>query len=164
MQFFNIKFDPLFEKILKDFTDGNEIDILIVPIGSKVNTLENSRASIYKGKITELDIPAYILQRIQYTHILFIFFYVVELIYYLVGKTAPFFIQKIGLTLFEVLFIDHNILIYRTFGFYFYDADKNFYDHLSFLTSIIILLIQIHQLLRIFMSSKQMIYQIPKIE
>jgi hypothetical protein len=123
---------------------------MIIPTGSSINTTDNSKASAYKGKITELDQPPYILQNIQYTDAILIISYLIEIVYSSCSKEAPFFVKKISLILFEAFFIDHHLLIFRTLGYYPLDSDKDFYDHLSFLIAVTLLCIQIHQLIRIY--------------
>ena len=77
MAFFNVKYDPFFKDLLKEFSEATEISYFIIPTGPKINTIDNSRASAYKGKITELDQPPYILQKFMYTDIVIIVLYLV---------------------------------------------------------------------------------------
>jgi hypothetical protein len=65
--------------------------------------------------------------------------------------------------LFEVFFIDHDILIFRTLGYYALDSDKDFFDNLSLLLALTILYIQIYQLLFFYMTSKKMVAESPTI-
>jgi hypothetical protein len=128
-----------------------------MPAGEKIDSLDNSKASAYKGKLTILEQPPYILQNIMYTDLAFILFYLIGSVYVFLGRSPPLFIKKTTLIFFEVFFIDQNILIYRTLGYLSLDSEKDFYDYLSLLVSMMIQFIQVHYLLSIYIKSKGLI-------
>jgi hypothetical protein len=152
--FFNVKFDLIMQELLETIQQVTQMSILQLPTGDKINSIDNSEASTYKGKLTDQKLQPYILQNIQYTDLLMIFCFFMELIYFLMRKQTPTLILQIGTILFEALFIDQLILVYRTLGAYAYDKQKDFYDNLSLLVALSILLIQFHMIFKIYKASK----------
>ena len=93
----------------------------------------------------------------MYTDLAFILLYLIGLVYVLFGSSPPLILKKTTLILFEVFFIDQNILIYRTLGYFSLDSEMDFYDYLSLIVAMMIQFIQVHYLLSIYLKSKGLI-------
>ena len=143
--------------MLKTLAEATQIELMKMPAGEKIDSLDNSKASAYIGKLTILEQPPYILQNIMYTDLAFILLYLIGLVYVLFGSSPPLILKKTTLILFEVFFIDQNILIYRTLGYFSLDSEKDFYDYLSLIVAMMIQFIQVHYLLSIYIKSKGLI-------
>lgn len=100
MEYYNIYFDATLAEILRAINESTEFTLLNLPIKDTVNTLANSKAAIFRGKLTALDFPPYILQDLGYPGILMILIYFVEFIFILRSKTSPNMLKAARVSIF----------------------------------------------------------------
>lgn len=140
MEYYNVSFDSVLSNMLHEINEATELKLFNLPIGKKLNTLENSKAATWRGKLTALDKPPYILQELGYPGIIMVIMYCIELNYFLFNKNSPYTLKIIRVSMFETLFIDYLDLSLRTLGFFPFDNSHNIYDIISFIISVSIVL------------------------
>lgn len=156
MEYYNIYFDTTLAEILRAINESTEFTLLNLPIKDTVNTLANSKAAIFRGKLTALDFPPYILQDLGYPGILMILIYFVEFIFILRSKTSPNMLKAARVSIFQALFIDYLDLALRTLGFFSFDNHHNIYDFISWFISIIILSVLTWELIQMALYSTKL--------
>jgi hypothetical protein len=66
MELFNVEFDQSMGGLLRAIAESTEFNLLQVPLQSLFSKVDNSVATQWKGKLSQVDIAPYMLQDIGY--------------------------------------------------------------------------------------------------
>lgn len=100
MEYYNIHFDSQLAELLSSINESTEFTLLNIPIDDKVNTKYNSKAATWRGKLTALGYPSYILQDFGYPAIVMLIIYFTEFAFVLLGKSSPVLMKFIRISIF----------------------------------------------------------------
>lgn len=117
MQLFNVEYDRTLKQLLSSVAMLTDIQILSFPTEPILEEqVENSIAGQYKGKLSKVGIPPWILQEIGYLGILLTAIYLIQIPFFYYGKNtkAHRIIQTIRIQLFLAFIVDYIGLTLRT--------------------------------------------------
>ena len=70
MEVFNFEYDPILGSFLRKLSEMTKFDLIPFPVNDWVSDVRNSKASQWKGKLSQSEMKPYYLQELGYVGVI----------------------------------------------------------------------------------------------
>lgn len=142
MEYFNIDFDENLGIFLHELNEATSFQLLNLPRNEWTESIENSVAAPFKGKLSKVELPPYFLEDAGYPGLFMIvshpltlhqLVYLIHLVQSLRGKEIGTRFLMFRISLFYALLIDYSAISLRTLGHFTLETTHLTLDYLSYL-------------------------------